>query len=252
MANWEVSLALSGPVTLPRRSLDLNVIKGVRRPYETQVTLTKASKGIEARVIVNDRSQSSANESAVFFVGQMLDVLCLHSDLPLFVSLDGPTFRSNDDHVKRIVSDDEWKEAFESGRTYGQQRPNLSRAISWYRKGRTSEDPIDRLLAIWLSMEVVAHQNSTVTVPRGRSEITARLLECMTTLWGGINSAPQLSITADRLEEMRRQRNDIAHGNINVDIETMQAVTEYLPDLQALAHAFLIGWEALTTNVRRP
>jgi len=117
MSEWIVKLAISGPITI-KNSLTLNVKKGHELPFWTQVKLKKASQGVWAEVIAKANTQNDANDAAVFFVGQMLDVLCLWTDLPLYVSLFDDQFRSYRNRVQRIVEESEWKRAFKLGREW--------------------------------------------------------------------------------------------------------------------------------------
>lgn len=145
MNKWKVDLAISGPIstglTTLSEELSFEVEKGHNQPFMTTVRLKNTPHGILATVIAQADTSDDANDAAVFFIGQMLDFMCLQHDTPLFVSLSGTQFRSLDTNVKRIVEKQEWIEAFNRGREYGKERPAFSRALSWYRKGLTSEDP---------------------------------------------------------------------------------------------------------------
>ncbi len=136
---WEVTLFISGPITI-KEQLKLYVEKGHVNPFWTTVRLVKESScpGVRVELVARANTQEEANDAAVYFVGQMLDVLCLQFNLPLYLSLLPPQRRSEDAYAKRVVEKHEWEDAFEKGRLYGAQHAPFSRALSWYRKGIVS------------------------------------------------------------------------------------------------------------------
>lgn len=247
-SEWEVKLAISGPIAVSR-NLQISVEKG-HLPFMTTVKLKNVKQGVEAEVIAIAKTPEEANDVAVYFVGQMLDVLSLRLDLPLYLSLFSPEFRPLNMHVKRRVEEREWREVFRLGRDYGMHRSTFSRALSWYRKGLISEDPIDKLIALWLSLEVVgskyAHDNE-----RTRKGSKNKVLDCFDQLWGTTDKWKIIPNNSAWIDKIYTLRNHIAHGAMPVDVEAIKEITSELPKLRELAHTFLIDWESQGGIVKR-
>lgn len=240
-AEWKVELAISGPIAV-NGPLSLNVQKGMDHPFWTTVKLINKHPGVQAEVVARARTPEDANDAAVYFVGQMLDVLCLRLDLPLHVSLSGPEFRLLPTHVKRIVDQREWEAAFRDGREYGLRWAAFSRALSWYRKGLTSENPIDKLIAFWVAIEVVGAKHARKNEKTDMGAIN-KICDCFDQLWGSVESWKVIPNQAQWVNKFHDMRNEIAHGARRVDVETVREISPALPKLRELAQAFLSDWE---------
>lgn len=238
---WEVRLAISGPIAV-RRPITLSVEKGYHYPFWTTVKIAKAPQGVLVDIIARAYTQREANDSAVYFVGQMLDVLCLQTDLPLYLSLEGIQFRSLDTNTRRLIEPQEWDEAFRLGRDYGIARPTFSRALSWYRKGLTSEDPIDKFLAFWSSLEGVSAKFARAN-GRTRQGAINQICDCFNQLWNNVEYWHVIPNDAQWVNRFHERRNGISHGFITVNVETIQEIASELPKLQELAFAFLTDWQ---------
>ncbi len=239
---WEVELAISGAITLEQSSMKMEVEKGEFNPFTTTVILSKAGQGIRCVLIARAYNQETANDAAVYFVGQALDVLSLRLDLPLYLSLFGPEFRTMSGHVRRLVQRNEWVEAFRDGRNYSLNRHYLSRAISWYRKGLISEDPIDRVIAYWSALEAIG---SKYFRPNERTNpgIINQICDCFDQLWGSSENWHIIPGNPATVNEFHDFRNGFSHGFFRVDIETIRNVARHLPVYQNLVHEFLLEWE---------
>jgi hypothetical protein len=239
-AEWEAELTVTGPITV-QRPLTLNVEKGTRRPFWTTATIKRITLGASIAVIVRAHDQEEANDAAIYFVGQTLDVLSLRLDLPIHLSLSGSPYRHLESQVRRVVTEEDWSEAFRLGREFGIRRPSLSRAISWFRKGMTSEDPIDKLIAWWNSLEGVGSKFARDT-PRTKAGVVNQICDCFDQLWGDVTQWSIIPNEAIWVNRFHNARNSIAHGFIPVDIENVREIAALLPRLKALAHSFLSVW----------
>lgn len=222
--------------------MKLTVLKGEHNPFSTQVTLKSAAQGIIATVIARAYDQTGANDAAVYFVGQALDFLCLQMDLPLHLSLFRPEFRPLATHIKRRVEEDEWLNAFQLGREYSMTRPYFSRAMSWYRKGVVSEDPIDKLIGFWSALEGIGatcHEKNDRTA----QGIINQICNCFDQVWGSADKWQVIPNQAGVINEFYDLRNGIAHGFRRVDIETIRDLVVKLPVYKEIARAFLLSWE---------
>ena len=80
---WDVALTVSGPITV-RQPLDLDVEKGTRRPFWTTARIRPTGDGVKITVIVRAPDLEEADDAAIYFVGQTLDVLSLNLNLPSY------------------------------------------------------------------------------------------------------------------------------------------------------------------------
>lgn len=251
--DWEVNLAISGAVRVKAREI-LNVEKWTRHvgrdPFWTTVKLNNVVNGIEASVLVKARTTDAANDTAVYFFGQMLDVLAFKLEMPLYLSLFAPQYRRVDTHVKRIVSREEWLEAFELGKEYFVNRRTFSRALSWYRKGLNTEDPIDKLTAFWSVLEGLGSKYARST-PRTNLGAINQIMDCFDQLWGDQTTWRVIPNNPGIVNQFHDDRNGISHGFIDLDIDQIRGIGERLPILQQLAHAFLADWETQGREIER-
>lgn len=241
MHEWNVKLGVSGPITV-QKPLSFRVKKGFNLPFWSEVRIRRVARGVWIEVGARAQSELEANEAAVFFVGQMLDVLCLWTELPLYVSLFDNTFRDFGGRVQRVITEKEWKKAFQLGREYGLSRRIFSRALSWHRKGMVSEDPIDKFLAFWSSMEGFGSESARRNERTRRGAIN-QICDCFDQLWGGVDNWKVIPGRADWMNTFHNTRNGIAHGFIAIEPDVLRDIGEKLPSLQGLAHQFLADWE---------
>jgi hypothetical protein len=238
---WEIGMAVTGDVAV-RRPIKIDVMKGSRNPFMTTVRIESAQHGVNLKVISQSRSAKGAAHSGLFFVGEMLNVLCLQLDTPLYLSLSDVDTGNLPKSVRRIISRDEWTRMFTLGREYGQSRSVFARSLSWYRKGLNSEDQIDKLLAIWLSLEVIG-KNSGRNTNKTNSEIVNRITHCFNHIWGTPANWPVVPSGEDWFYNIKDKRNDIAHGTFNIHPESLEAISDDVNKIQKLARAFLLSWE---------
>jgi hypothetical protein len=245
-SSWEVTLAISGPITV-EVPLNMNVQKGQEQPFWTTLKVTKAPQGVKAEIVAKAINQTDASDAAIFFVGQALDVLALHIGLPLYVGSLKGYHHVGDTHVKKLVSEQEWLDSFRLGREYGANQAVLSRALSWFRKGLISEDPIDKFLAFWSSIESIG---SACVRKTERTNLGAvnQICDCFDQLWGDVANWKVIPSRAVCVNDFHEIRNGIAHGYMSVDVETVRRISHDLDVIQSLATAFLSDWERKITD----
>jgi hypothetical protein len=242
LTEWEVELAISGAITLERSSLVLEVLKGELAPFTTTATLSRNSQGVRCILVARSYDETNANDAAVYFVGQALDVLSLRFNTPLYLNLFHPEFRDSGSHVKRRVSEFQWLQAFEKGREYSLYRHYFSRAISWYRKGLVSDDPIDKVIAFWSALESIG-SNYFRESERTSNKVINQVCDCFDQLWGPVESWKVIPNNPKVVNKFHEFRNGFSHGYMRVDIEIIRNVVNQLPVYQDLVHEFLIDWE---------
>jgi len=247
---WEVELAISGAISLQRNNISFNVEKGEVNPFTTTITLSKSKNGVKCVLIARAYNQDNANDVAVYFVGQALDVLSLQLDIPLHLNFFRPEFREISNHVKRIINQEEWYEAFQLGRNYSLNRRYFSRALSWYRKGLISDDPIDRVVALWSALESIGSNYYRVN-ERTNAGIINRVCDCFDQLWGSTENWQIIPNQSHFINEFHEYRNGLSHGYMRADIDTIRDLARNLQTYQSLVYRFLCDWEISGRNLEQ-
>lgn len=250
ITEWEVELAISGAIALERNSLSLEVLKGELAPFLTTATLSKNSQGVRCVLVARAYDEINANDAAVYFVGQTLDILSLRLNIPLYLNLFRPEYRDVSSHVKRRVTEDEWRDVFRLGREYSLERHYFSRAISWYRKGLVSDDPIDRLIAFWSALEAIGSKYFRDS-ERTRQGVINQVCDCFDQLWGSVTTWQVIPNQANTINQFHDYRNGLSHGFIRVDVESIREIVQHLPLYQNLVHQFLLDWERNGYQIER-
>ena len=242
MAEWAVKLAVSGPISV-KTTISMSVEKGFNNPFLTTVKVRPAKHGVKVELIARADNQSEANDAAVFFVGQMIDHLSFQLNLPLSVSLHGEHFQNGlSSNVHRIVTRDEFIEAFVTSRNYGENRRVLMRALGWYRKGISSEDPIDKFIAFWGALEGFGSESHRRNENTARGSIN-QICDCFYQVWGDVSQWKVIPNEANKINAFGQIRNGIAHGFMAVTIETIREINRELPIIQELSYQFLHDWQ---------
>lgn len=180
----EVELAISGSISV-EKPWTRQVQKGL--DYWTPVTVSDVPDGVKITLAARAYDQQNPNDVAVYFVGKAMDVLSHRIDLPLHLSLSQLEFKKIAGHVKRRVNKDEWLNSFAAARRYETERPIFLRSLGWYRKGLTSEDPIDSLMAFWSALEGVGSQLHRPS-ERTKNGIIYQICGCFDQVWGTVES----------------------------------------------------------------
>jgi hypothetical protein len=251
MQEWNVDLAVSGPIDLERGTVRILPMKGEHLPFQSHATLKNDKNGVLVTVLVRADSSNSAHDAGLYFVGRAIDVLCLEIDLPLHLSLSGPQFVTATDHVHARISQDQWLKCFEAGRSYGLERPTFCRALSWFRKGHTSENPVDSFLSYWTSIEIVGAKFARANEKTQRGTVN-KICDCFDQLWGSHENWHVIPNAANAVDRFCEIRNQISHGTISlVEMNSIREISESLTILHDLALAFLREWRtsSQTTEV---
>ncbi len=223
-------------------------------PFYINIEVEKLRTGgfratVEARAI----DEQLARRAAVFFLGRALDVLAFRLDLPLFVSLTDqePRSAASRHETRRRIKPQEIEDAFWAADELEMTQPPFLTSLSWYRKGLYTEDPLDQYKAYWIAIERVASSYYAVVdgaaqkkASRGtRIGIKMRVSACFSALWGPLERWPShVPKESSWVNDTCDVRNDIAHGNKPVTIDTVASVVEKLDTLKRVAHTFLSDW----------
>ena len=113
-----------------------------------------------------------------------------------------------------------------------------------------TEDPFDRYLAFWNSIEVVAgkyHVKNEKTDLGSKNQIW----DCFERLWGPCGQWPTMADQSSWIADHYKMRKDIAHGVAAVTAREVEAVLREIEPVKEVAHRFLAGWreEQLHPNI---
>jgi Apea-like HEPN len=250
MPIWEVDLFIDGSITV-KGPINLNVAKGFRLvdQFYSDVELRKSASGASATVTARADSKKLARKAALFFFGQMLDVLAIRTSQPLYISLiEDQPIRLATHSVRRLIDQEEWLSAFNEARSLATNEPTFLRALGWYRKGLYTEDPFDKFLAFWNSIEIVAAKyHPTTDAARGGTK--NQTAECFRTLWGNRHDWPFIAADEQWIKNNYETRKDIAHGVASINVEQVEQVLKRLEMIERVSRQFLTDWRSRQLNL---
>jgi len=245
---WQVDLYVDGPVSI-RRRLHTVQQKSFRtdNPFYSDIEIQPIPSGLRATATARATDVELAYKAAVFFFGRMLDVLTLQINRPMYLSLgEGERTRGGRHDVRRLVEQQELEEAFREARRLETTRQSFLRALGWYRKGLCGDDPFDKFLAFWNSIEAVASKYyqhiPTIDQERARKGSKSQFWECFKALWGSPEEWPVIAGQTDWIDKSYDTRIGIAHGVTAIDVHTVAEVVGRLKTIEGVAYAFLRGW----------
>lgn len=246
MSYFDITLAVSGAVTLKETKI-YSVQKGDVNPFRTDLRFRKAANGLHIEITARGDSPEEAREAAVYFVGQHLDILSLRTGESLHLNPRDYGFKEIASNVRRIIEPDLIDHAIDVLPRWRTSRKAFLRSLSWYRKAKNSEDPVDCFMAYWSALEGVCAKCARPT-ERTKRGIINQIADCFDQTWGSIESWKIIPNDAIWINEFQQIRNGIAHGFISVDIDQIKAIGKSLRTLEKLTGSFLLDWEINGTN----
>ncbi len=243
MRIFEVELSVSGSITTPKRAINFNTDKELNlgRIFRSDISIQKQLQGFKISTTVYTINQDRASKVALLFIGRMLDVLSMRTNLSLNISSIDYRHIPTSSSPKALNDEDEFRFCFEHARILNLQEDRLLRAFSWYRKGLYTEDPFDKFLAFWNSICVIADAYCEDT-PRTRMGIINKIWSCFTTLWGPSSNWQYINGNERWINNNNEIRNMIAHGGVAVDIDYVENIINELDAVQNVAYKFLLQW----------
>ncbi len=223
MPQWQVELYVYGPITVKGR-VTLHEPKGWNPGdlFYSDIVVRNILSGAIIDLTARANTEKLARRASLYYIGQALDVLTLNIRLPLFLSLlDRQPVRPDVHHVRRIVEKHEWHQAFEYARSFDQSQTIFLRALSWYQKGLYTEDPFDKFLSFWNSIENVASKYHPQGVCDGKST-KCYIWECFKQIWGDCGDWPIIGGKDTWIDDNYEIRKDIAHGVMPVNIRRVE------------------------------
>ncbi len=243
MRIYSVELIVFGAISIKRR-LDFKTDKelDLGNVFRSDISIRQHANGIRVTSTVGTVDQDRAFKVALLFIGKMLDVLSIKTDLPLLVTNNDIRSATDNNSVKAVIEGIEFSNCFQQSRILNLHETTLLRALNWYRKGLYTEDPFDKFLAFWNSINVVAAKYHTPT-ERTQRGIINQIWNCFETLWGNDLKNWENIDGDDRwINDNNEIRNNIAHGLVPVEINYVENVITRLDSVRKVAYKFLTEW----------
>lgn len=241
---WDVQISVFGPVSI-EQIFELNVRKDLEHPeaFYSNVRVQHSENGFDAIVTAFAPNSELAESAAVLWFGRMLDFLTLKLDLPLQLDLtENFLVQKNFHRVKRKIDIDDFRFAFRESRIFSIEETVYSRSLSWYRKGKYTQDPFDKFLAFWNSIEAVAsYYNPNKQACEGKGTI-CQIWESFKHVWGECTDWEFIGGQTQWIDEGNKIRKNIAHGIIPIEIDSIQTIMNKIPEVEKVAHKFLHDW----------
>ena len=246
LSKWVIDIYIRGPIEI-EHNIFFSTRKDIKynEPLYSDITIKKEKNEIILSVNSFAKDAQLGQKIALIFSGLALDVLSTYIKIPLYASLDkqNQELISLTDKVRRIIPKDEWKFAFEESRLLQFTEPIFLKALGWYRKGLITEDPLDKFLAFWNSIEIVATKYHTKT-EKTKQGSKKQIRQCFIDLWGNIENWELIAGNQDWINDNYEIRKNIAHGIKPINIDTIEEITSELQTIEKLVHIFLIEWRA--------
>lgn len=242
MRIYSVELLIYGKVAI-KRSIDFSTEKELYlgNVFRSDVSIKPHRQGLLISSTVYTADQDRAHKVALLFIGKMLDVLSIRTNLPLYVSLNDYSQNENGNSVRAVINREEFIHCFRVARDLNLNENKLLRSFSWYRKGLYTDDPFDKFLAFWNAISVIADGYCNDN-DRTRQGIINKIWDCFLTLWGDCANWEHIDGDQRWVNDNNEIRNKIAHGGVTVDVQYVEDVISKLSTVQRVAYKFLQQW----------
>jgi hypothetical protein len=236
---WDVTLEVVGPVKV-NLPIDMRQAKGFNPDdqFYSDVLVKSSRYGLTANITAYAPTSEIAYKAALHFFGNMIDVLSFKIDAPL--NLYHKYFTSiglSEYSVKRILDRNIIVESFRTSRDYSinERKSAVLRAMGWYRKALTSNDPIDKFLSLWNVIESLGAKFHTPN-ERTKSGAINQIFQCFLEY---IGEEASWGLEERWINNMHQLRSQLAHGSITIDIHTIEDVAVKNEAIQKQANLLL-------------
>lgn len=247
LPTWDITLNVFGPITVERK-FSLRQRKDFHFPdrLHSDIEVTKNGLlGITITLTAFATEQTIARKAGLYFCGQALDVLSVDINLPIILTLtNSNSFPTRVETERRRLTEDELSNAFKTARLWVLTEPTFLRAVGWYRKGLYTEDPFDRFLAFFNSIEILCNKynpNRTVCNNPG-TNTKCHIWETFKALWGQCPEWPIIPNQTDWIDVNYNIRKDIAHGIASIDINVLENVIDKIDIIKQVAYRLITDW----------
>ena len=245
---WDITLNVYGPITVERK-FSFRQRKDFHfndRLYSDIEVSKNGSLGITITLTAFANEQTIARKAGLYFCGQALDVLSTNINLPTILTLtDSKSVPARVETERRRLTEDELNEAFKTARLWVLTEPTFLRAVCWYRKGLYTEDPFDKFLAFFNSIEILCNKYNPnrVRCNNPGTNTKCHMWETFKAVWGECPEWPIIQNRMTWIDENYDMRKDIAHGIASIDINVVENVISKIDTIKQVAHKLITDWK---------
>lgn len=247
---WEVDISVIAPISV-HSEVRFDTRKELEHPeaFYSKIRIIDAENGFKVTLTAFAPNSELAEKAGLLFLGRMLDVLSLKFNIPIQLNLSrNVLIPRGDQAVRRILDRSDFRWAFKESRLLSLTESTFLRSLSWYRKGKYTQDPFDKFLAFWNAIETVASKyNPNKVNCRERGSI-CHIWESFRTIWGDCDNWLIIGGQEYWIDQCNEHRRNIAHGIVPIDIEMIELVLEKMEELEAVCYKFLIDWREEQLN----
>ncbi|MGI6430190.1 MAG: methylamine utilization protein MauJ [Syntrophomonadaceae bacterium] len=236
---WDVELKVGGAIKV-ENAFSMRQAKGFDPDdqFYSDVFIKNGSNGLIASITAYAPNSEIAYKAALYFFGNMVDVLCFKIDIPLYLYYYNAMNTNKVDYTtKRILNREIFEESFRIAREFSMDvtKSTVMRALGWYRKGLVSNDPIDKFLSLWNVIESLAAKFHTDT-DRTRNGAINQIYQCFLDY---IGREETWGLEGRWINNMHELRSQLAHGGRTIDVDTIGEVSTYNVTLKNQANLLI-------------
>lgn len=234
---WEVTLEVGGAIKVGS-PFSMRQAKGFDQDqFYSDISIKNNPRGLTANITAYAPDEELAYKAALYFFGNMVDVLCFKINQPLYLYYHAANTRFEEYTTKRILDKQLFEESFRDAREYSMDRTKsvVLRAVGWYRRGLMSSDPIDKFLSLWNVIESLGTKFHTQTERTNGGAIN-QIYQCFIDY---IGREVEWGLPDRWINDMHTLRSQLAHGGITVDINTIVRVSDHNETLKNQAKILL-------------
>lgn len=245
---WDITLNVYGPITVEKK-FSFRQRKDFQhndRLYSDIEVSKNGSLGITITLTAFANEQTIARKAGLYFCGQALDVLSTNINLPTILTLTGSkSVSARVETERRRLTEDELNEAFRTARLWVLTEPTFLRAVGWYRKGLYTEDPFDKFLAFFNSVEILCNKYNPNRGGCNNSGTNTKchMWETFKAIWGECPEWPIIPNQTTWIDENYEIRKDIAHGIASIDVNVVEKVISEIDTIKQVAHKLITDWQ---------
>lgn len=249
---WDITLNVYGPITVQRR-FNFSQRKDFHFPdrlYSDIEVINNARYGITVNLTAYANEQNIARKAALYFCGQALDVLSATVNLPTILTLtDSNIFSPRIENERRRLTEEELVDAFRTARLWVLTEPTFLRAVGWYRKGLYTEDPFDKFLAFYNTIEsITTKYNPNPERCPGDGKSKCKIWETFKNIWGECPVWPIIPNQTGWIDDNYEMRKNIAHGIASIDINVIEDAISMIEPIKQVAFRLITDWRLKRLN----
>lgn len=215
---------------------------------EVRLDFLQKNRGWEATldVSLSEFIREPSSGFAEYLLNQSLDILSLRSASPFQCVIQGVTddvpIESSETHpAGAILTINDIDQSVRIGMLLYTFEDALLKALSWYRRGISTADPVLAFLAIWNSLETVSvkyHAQSEETVGKSKKQIFQLLTDHLSKS-GFQFFKPKTEELWEWIAASYEHRKDLAHGLRALSPSSNEELRRALPRLKSVVTAIL-------------